>query len=121
NNEFRLGGESAGDGDALPLSAGKLMRKLAGVTRIQTDQRQEFAYAGLPIMGICNQSEGLDRLGDNRANPPARIKAGKGILKDHLDFPAHLALAGTTLAPDVDAVNMDSAACRRDQPDHHLG
>ena len=70
DDELAFGRQRAGDGDALALSAGELVRILLAVRRMQADQRQQLADAVARFLLAVDQAEGADRLGDD-VGPPA--------------------------------------------------
>ena len=86
---------------------------------MQADEVQEFADAlrrGLP----AGQAESADRLGDDFADPPARIERGERILEDHLHPPPHRAprrpIAGRG---EVDAFDQHLARAGFQQSNRH--
>src|SRR5690606_23451943 len=99
----------------------KLVRELAGIARVEADERQKLAHARLSVAGVGDQTECLDRLGYDRADAPARIEAGERILEDHLDLPSDVPLPRPFSAPDIDPTYVNAAAGRGKQSDHHLG
>ena len=49
DQEVRLHGERAGDGDALPLTAGKLVREAAAIARIEPDAAEHVRHVGIRV------------------------------------------------------------------------
>ena len=73
------------------------MRILAAVRRIETNEAQQLADAMLNLGAVLGETEGADRIGDDVVDAPARIEAGVGILKDHLNAAAQRFEIGTGL------------------------
>ena len=67
-------GERAGDRDALPLTAGKFVRKFPAVVGMQADQFEQFADAGTNVGVALDQVEGADRLGDDGIDPKRGLR-----------------------------------------------
>ena len=83
-------------------------------------RRQELADAMLDLGLVLGEPEGLDRVGDDAVDAPARIEAGVGVLEDHLQAPAQrLALGRAHRRPHVDAVDGDGAGGGPQQADDH--
>src|SRR6266702_770188 len=113
DDELGVGGERPRDCDALALAAGKLMRKFQPVVRMQADEAEKLADAGLDVALSLDQIEGTDRLGDDGIDPEARIEARIGILKDHLDAAAQFSTRlGLPRIRHRDAVDQHVAGAR---------
>src|SRR5689334_16749378 len=120
DDEFWIGGERARDADTLALATRELVRIFAAVGWVEADQAQQLADAVLDLGAIFRQPEGLDRVGDDAIDTPARIEAGVGVLKNHLQPASQLlALACPRRRPHVDAIDADTAGGRRQQPHDH--
>ena len=120
DDHIGIGRQRTGNGDALPLPAGKLVRKFDRIGGIKPDQFQQLADAAALLFLVAGQPEGLHRLGDDRTNPPARIKAGIGILKDHLQAAAQgQRIAGFGIKRHI--INRKRAGTGRQQAGHHTG
>ena len=76
---------------------------------------QRPADPRVPVPGVARQLEGVDRLGDDVADPPARVEAGEGVLEDHLQPATERVVPGVG---DVLAVEPDRAAIRLVESDH---
>lgn len=89
DDDFRLSGERAGDSDALPLAA----RKLMGVAVLV---RAGDTYAIEQILGPLSALFGAadvvddERFFDGGADPDARVERGVGVLENELDVSAVL-------------------------------
>src|SRR3546814_4466539 len=70
DQELRLAGEGAGDRDALPLAAGKLMRIFFRVQRRQAELGEQGADAGLDLGLALDLAVEADRFGDDVADAP---------------------------------------------------
>src|SRR3546814_19886511 len=84
NQELRVAGQSAGDGDALALPAGELVRELRAVRRRQPHLLQQLAAARGARLAVLDQSLSADRLGHDVGDSPARVPAGIGGLAHNL-------------------------------------
>ena len=120
DDELRVRGQGARDADALPLSAGELVRIVRGHLRIQAAHLHE-AFDLLRALGaVCGQAEVVDGLGDDVARAQARVQRGIGILPDEL----HLLDVGAALlggeGGDVLSLVEDLAARRAVDVQKHL-
>ena len=84
DDQLRPGDEGAGDGEALALAAGKLVRVFAGVVRRQADLDQRGLDAGLALGVGERLGQEMQRLGDDAAGAVAGIEGAVGILEHHL-------------------------------------
>src|SRR5262249_45825073 len=75
-----LGGERAGDRDALPLASGELVREPARRVRRQADER-----AQLPDPRVARTRARLDPVRDLRADRPPRVERRVRVLEDELE------------------------------------
>ncbi len=111
HQELRLGRQGPGDGNALPLPAGELVRVLHHVQRRQADRLEQFAHPLFQLGAVGDDAVFLERLAHDVFHDPARVQAGVGILEDHLDAPAQLAaLRGLERGVGVLAVEGEAAA-----------
>ena len=77
------------------------------------------ARAPAPLPAL-HQSERENRLVDDRADAPARIERGVGVLKDHLHAPPHLATRGAIAGrEEIDALDQHLPGAWPQKPDHH--
>ncbi len=90
DDQLRFERQSPGNGDALALTTGKLMRITAHMLRSEPDLREEFGNAGPPF-GL-RENIGMDDpgFGDELVDGHARIERLGRILKDHLKIAAQL-------------------------------
>ena len=87
DQEAWFGRQRAGDGNALPLPAGKLVRVLAAVGGGEPDLLEQRGDARGDVGARRARLLREDRLGDDVVDAPARVEAGVGILEDHLHRP----------------------------------
>src|SRR5690349_2189225 len=71
--EPRPGDERAGDGDALALAPGKLVRILRGVGGLEADGLERGLNAS-PALGAHRSAERRQRLSHDSLNPLARVE-----------------------------------------------
>ncbi len=83
HDQFRLGGERAGDADSLSLAAGELVRVPRPVVGVEPDEFEQLAHTveTLSLAGI--QAVDLERLGDDVEHVHARIERRERVLEDH--------------------------------------
>ena len=86
HDDVRIGRESPGDGDALALAAGKLVREEPGLIRAQAHGLHEPQYLAAALFPRADV-EKLHRLADDVPGPAARVQGGIRILKDELAPP----------------------------------
>ena len=79
--QARFGRQRAGDGHTLTLPARQLVRIAEAEAASQSHILQQPGDAGVDIVHALQ----LQRLGQHRIDRMARMQAGIGILKDHLD------------------------------------
>ena len=112
DQKFRVGRERTGNRNTLPLTAGKLMRKLFCVQRREADLREQFVYTLFEGNGIGNQVMRENGLRDYLSHPPTRIQARIRVLENHLKaFAQVLQLIPMRLCH-VDTVENDRTARR---------
>jgi hypothetical protein len=77
DDEIGVGGDRPRNRDPLALAAGEFVRKLAPVGRMEADEFEQFADPGdrraFSGAGVA-RAKRPDRLGDDVADPPARIE-----------------------------------------------
>src|SRR3546814_5710857 len=118
NQELRVAGQSAGDGDALALPAGELVRELRAVRRRQPHLLKQLADARGDRLAVLEQAMGADRLGNDVGDAPARVQAGIGVLEDHLQALAQASGVGARGdGRHVATVEEDAPAARPVQSD----
>src|SRR3546814_18148109 len=76
NQELRVAGQSAGDGDALALPAGELVRELRAVRRRQPHLLKQLADARGDRLAVHEQALGADRLGNDVGTRSERRRVG---------------------------------------------
>jgi len=86
-DQRRLEHQRAGDGDALALAAGKLVRVPVAGIRIQTDLLERRDDRGLLFRG-CTDTVDAQAFGDDLGHAHARTEAAEGVLEDYLHLPA---------------------------------
>ncbi len=112
DHQLRFGDQGAGNGDALALAAGKLVRMALGVFGLQPDALQHVDDAVLHLGPARLAGQHMQRFGDDTADPLARIERAKRVLEHHLEI---LALAHQFLRlqrEEVIAVEQDVAGGR---------
>ena len=87
DQKSRVGRQRAGDGNALSLTTRKLVRIFRPIGAGKADLLQERDDFRRQFRWRLGESMSADRLGDDVLDPPARIEARVGILKDHLHGP----------------------------------
>ena len=117
HQKLGLGGQRAGDRDALALPARELVRILHHVQRRQAHGLEQIAHLGLELILVGDQPVLDQGLAHDVFHDPARIQAGIGILEDHLDPAAQLEPAGRLEdTVRVQAIELKVAARGRVQP-----
>ena len=89
HDQSRAEDQSARDGDALALSAGKLVGEAIGICGGKADTLQHVYRHGSALGRIRHRIEQMQWLGNDPADALARITAGGGILKHRLHPRAH--------------------------------
>ena len=117
DDQIGLGGERAGDADALALAPGEFVR--ASVHRVarQPDDLHQFGNARIALGSVLGEAEIVDRLGQDVADPHPRVEAGERILEHHLHAAAHLAQPMRAEIVDAQAVEHDLAGGDVEQPE----
>src|SRR5690606_36080861 len=100
HDEFRPARDGARYGDALALTAREFMRVAAHRAGVEPHPAQQIGDAVLDLGTVPRKAQRANGLGDDIADPPARIEARIRVLEDHLDAPAALARAFAA-GPDV--------------------
>ena len=88
DQKFGRGGQGTGNRDALALPTRELVRVLAQIGRAQTHRLQQAHHRILRSGAAGGETVLKQRLSDHIAHRPARVEAGIGVLKNHLDAPA---------------------------------
>ena len=114
DDDLGVEGEGAGDGDALTLSAGELVRVFLHVARGQAHLAHELGDAGGDL-GRRTYAVDEQRLGEGREDRHAWIKRGERILEDHLQVAADAGEIGGGAGGEVFAFKDDGAGGGRDQ------
>lgn len=84
--EFRAAGERAGDGDALALAAGKLVREEPRLIRAQAHGLHEPQHLAAALL-LRADVQKIHRLADDVPGPAARVQGGVRVLENELDPP----------------------------------
>src|SRR5882757_7310053 len=116
-NRARPERQRAGNADALPLSAGELMRIVLHLVGPQAHLREQF---GDPFLFLATGREPVDaeRFADDIAGGHARIERGERILEHDLHRAPMRTQFRLAERRDVLAVQFDGAAGWLDQPQH---
>ena len=85
DDDLRLEGERAGDGDALALATGEFMRIFLHETRGEADGAHEGSDAGVDVGGAAHAVD-EERLGECIENSHTRVQRSVGVLEDHLEI-----------------------------------
>ncbi len=85
DDQLRLGGERAGDADALLLAAGKLGRIAVDETLAHLDLVEQFGDARVALAAAHAEIE-FERPADDGADGLARVHRHVGHLVDHLQL-----------------------------------
>ena len=104
------------DADALPLAAGEFVREAVRGLGRQADEPEEFAGAAQGRFGIF--ALGDRPLGDDLADPPARIERRVGILEHHLDPSPVRAELTLRQGSERHVADLDAAGIRLDETQH---
>ena len=115
----RVGGEGAGDGDALALPTRELERVAAGDRPAEAHLLEHLRHA--PVIGRRVVADTVEPVGDLSPDPAARVERRVRVLEDHL-HPSQLGRAGAT--PERRHVGTEErhvAARPRHQPDGGAG
>ena len=121
DDHLRLQGQRPRDADALPLTAGELVRVAVVVLRVQADGVHQPLDRGLAFgLGLLDAVDD-EGVGDDRADRLARVQRRVRVLEDHL----HLATQGLQLRAldrrDLAAVEVDRARRRVHQAQQQAG
>ena len=84
DDELRLESERPGDGHALALAAGHMVRVAAGEILRQIDEAEQLPRLSRYVPG-ADQSEIQKGLAEDVLDAELRVERGGRVLKDHLD------------------------------------
>jgi hypothetical protein len=117
DDESRLHCQCAGDSDALPLPATKLVR--VSIRRL-LPETASFQKLFNPILKLVAGGETMhhERLTNQSADPHPRIQGPTGVLKDDLHLSAKRPKVHCRLLEDRLAIEDHFAAGRRDQSEN---
>ena len=87
-DEFRFGGEGAGDGDALALAAGEFVGVLRMKRRSRPTRSMSSATRSVSSAPVSVGWRRADGFGEGAEDGHARVERGVGILEDHLEIDA---------------------------------
>ena len=104
HDEVGLGGERAGDADALALPAGELMRPAVDSVARQPHLVHQLGNARVQVARGTRQAEIADRLGEDVAHAHARVQTRERILEHDLHAPAQRTQGGGGEVVDAAAV-----------------
>ncbi len=108
--------QRAGDAETLALAAGEFVRIAVERTGIEADHPQQITRALHRDLGIG--AAGDRAIGDDLADPAARIERGERVLEDHLDAVALRAQRLAFECREIDIADAHGAAVGLDQPHH---
>jgi len=94
DDELGVGGQGAGDADALALTAGELVRVAGGLLAGDADDLEQLLHALVAFLLGLAQLVDINGLGHDIANRHAGIQRGVGILENHLRTAAELGHIG---------------------------
>ena len=114
DDQLRVHGQGAGDADALALAAGELVREAVVVLRVQPDDLEQLLHAALDL-GRRAELVDLERLGDDEADPLARVQGRVRVLEDHHHLAADRPHLGPRELGDVAPLEDDPARGRVEQ------
>jgi hypothetical protein len=114
HHECRVGGEGAGDADALPLAAGERGGEAVAVLRVEPDERHQLVHAGVDRRPVRPVRRG-ERLGEDVGDGHAGVERAHRVLEHHLQRAAQLALLAAADPGHVDARDPDAPGLRRAQ------
>ncbi len=118
----RLGGQGAGDRDALALAARQRPRTCAQLARVEAHQLAQLGDPRASLLPRAAAAVQPQHLVDRLLGAVTRVEAGVRVLEDDLHLAAaHAALAGgahggAAIAP----AGENRAGARRREPDEHL-
>jgi hypothetical protein len=115
NNKARLRGKCAGDGHALPLTAGEGTRVAPEMLARESHLSQQ-ANCGVFSLGFREAAMETQGLQQGIAYCHAGVEARIGILKDHLHVASELPQGGRRHDREVLAIEMDRPPRRFDEP-----
>ena len=116
DDEVRLERQRAGDAGALALAARQLVRIAVDEAGRQADEIEQRGRAVAPVPPSLQTSVHLQRTRQRHAEPQPRIQRRLRILEDHLDARAQRPHLGLAEAADLDAVELNAAGGRLQQP-----
>ena len=111
NHQIGFKRNGAGNADALALSAREFMGEALRRVGRQADAIQQVRHF-FAAFGWRADTCDVERLGNQIAHAHARVEAGIGILKDHLDAAAEAAELAIGHAADLGAIEHNAARGR---------
>ena len=114
DDELRAQHEGAGEADPLALAAAELVRVAPGRLGAEADALEHLDH-GL-VAPLALEPVDPQALADEVAHLHARVERADGVLEDDLHVPAHRLQLGAAETPHVDAVELDLAGGRLEQP-----
>jgi hypothetical protein len=91
DEDFRPDRQRPGQGDALPFTAGELVRVAAGGIGPQADELEQFGHPPRPAGRRAEVPVNLQRLAHRFAGGHPRVERGVRVLQHELDVPPRLA------------------------------
>ena len=88
DQQFRIGGDRAGDADALPLPAGKLVRVAGYELWAQPDRLQQLSGASYPRLTVGDDAVCEQRFRHDIADHHARVECCEWVLKNDVHIAA---------------------------------
>src|ERR1039458_7044832 len=122
DDELRTQRKSAGNADALPLSAGELVRVTGHGGFIHSHGTQKFAHAlaaGIAAEAFVHDlSVENQRLGDHLVPSKARVERAERVLEDDLHVAAQTAQCRAVRLQQIDAIENDGARSGLDEAEN---
>ena len=112
----RLGRQRPSDGDPLPLPAAELVGIASRGTRGETDEIEKLFDARAPPTSR-GEVEGVERVGELRADLSPRVQGGIGVLEDHLKARQLPRASSPSQRRDFASLEDDLPRARLDEPD----
>jgi hypothetical protein len=119
NDKLRVERKRSRNSDSLTLPPAELMRIAAGMIRLEPDQSQQFYHSLGPstVTDITiSRTMYLKRFSNYLSNSHSWIERGVWILKNYLHPLPNLAQPAPVECTQINAVKLDLAARRLDQP-----
>ena len=110
-----VGGERAGDVDALQRAGAEVARPFVEDAGVEIDEGEQLADA-LALLLAGHRAVHVERLGEDLRHGPAQVDAVIGVLEHDLHLGAQLLQAGLVEGVDVVALEIDPAVVDAEEP-----